>query len=256
MSGLSDTELVQLGEQLADGRRPRVAVRAAGPYGPAGTRATVVSLLAPEVAERVVVRLGADELPFAADELEIPRRRARGAPAEDVPAPRPASTGTRRAAPPPQQAAPKSPAPMAAVPVPALPAPSAPAPAAATEPVPAPRRGRPSRPAPPAASTSTTPPPRRTRSATATAPAFGFTVRFDGSQWTLEASAKGGKRSTPAAVSLAAVRAFADRLDDVEIRRQILAGLDTSRRLAEQRAQQLQAELDEIAVLLAQVEES
>jgi hypothetical protein len=143
---------------------------------------------------------------------------------------------------------------MAAVPVPALPAPSAPA--AATEPVPAPRRGRPSRPAPPGVPTSATPPPRRTRSATPTASAFGFTVRFDGSQWTLEASAKGGKRSTPAAVSLAAVRAFADRLDDVEIRRQILAGLDTSRRLAEQRAQQLQAELDEIAVLLAQVEES
>jgi hypothetical protein len=251
MSGLSDTELAQLGEQLADGRRPRVAVRAAGPYGPAGTRATVVSLLAPEVAERVVVRLGADELPFAADELEIPRRRPRGAPAEEAPAPRPAAKTSGRAAPPPQQAAPTQPASLAAVPVPA-----APAPAAATEPAAAPRRGRPSRPAPPGAPTSATPPPRRTRSATPTVPAFGFTVRFDGAQWTLEASAKGGKRSTPAAVSLAAVRAFADRLDDVEIRRQILAGLDTSRRLAEQRAQQLQAELDEIAVLLAQVEES
>ncbi len=79
-------------------------------------------------------------------------------------------------------------------------------------------------------------------------------MRFSGQAWTYE-STRGGKRSAGKPLSLAAVRAFADRLDDPPLRRELLSAIDLCRSQVQSRAQALRAELERVEVELAELDE-
>ena len=81
-----------------------------------------------------------------------------------------------------------------------------------------------------------------------------MSLRFTGRGWTSESS-RSGKRSKPQPVSLAAMRALAVRLDDVDLRNTIIASLDHCRREVEERAAALRAELEAAEIALAELEE-
>ena len=83
---------------------------------------------------------------------------------------------------------------------------------------------------------------------------FSVSLRFTGKGWTSESS-RGGKRSKPQPVSLAAMRALATRLDDVELRNTIITSLDACRRQVEGRAAVLRAELEAAEIALAELDE-
>lgn len=80
-------------------------------------------------------------------------------------------------------------------------------------------------------------------------------MRFSGQNWSYE-STRGGRRSTSRPLNLAAVRAFADRLDDPSLRRDLQGAIDVSRQQAQARADALRAELERVEVELADLEES
>jgi hypothetical protein len=96
-------------------------------------------------------------------------------------------------------------------------------------------------------------PVRRPRAA-GKVPAFSVTLRFNGTTWTLE-SHRGGKRSKATPANLAAVRAFAERIDDVELRGQIRASLELCRREVAARANALRSELEQAEIFLAELED-
>lgn len=80
------------------------------------------------------------------------------------------------------------------------------------------------------------------------------TMRFNGQAWTYD-STRGGKRSAGKPLSLAAVRGFADRLDDPTLRRDLLAAIDVCRAQVQTRAEALRAELERVEVELAELDE-
>lgn len=196
----------------------------------AGARVAILRVEDPAAGEDcVVVRLGDDELPFAPRELSLrPLRRARRtdvAPAVARPRPQ-----VPAAAPPPV--------------APLRPAAAAPQPAslnAIASPDPAPQE--------PAA------PVRRQRPQRASRPQpLTVTLRFTGAAWTLEHSS-GGRKGAPQPLSPAAVRALADRVDDMQVRATLLAAVEQSRRDAAEQAAALRAQLAVVETVLAELDD-
>jgi hypothetical protein len=246
---LTDADVQTLQQQLAEGQKPKVALLRDSALGPAGTPGVVLTITEPAVGECVIVRVRGDDLPFSADELTWPVRRPRGRPRKEA---TDTKADTKAAAPTPTKptAAPVSPPPPAPPPPPPAPVATpaaAPPPVAAAEPTSA-----------PAASAAPDATPKKTaarRRSAPNAPApFSVSLRFTGKGWTSESS-RSGKRSKPQPVSLAAMRALATRLDDVDLRNTIIASLDHCRRQVEERAASLRAELEAAEIALAELDE-
>jgi hypothetical protein len=208
--------------------------------GAAGTSVPVVGFADPAVGEFISIRLRDDVVPFSPTELSLPVRGPKAS-AEAPPAPAALPLDPPAAARPshPSQGyrpsnEPARPARLVAVPEPqASAAPAAPAPATAPAPAAAKAAGK-----------------RRP----AKGAGMSVTMRFSGQAWTYE-STRGGKRSTGKPLSLAAVRAFADRLDDPSLRRDLLGAIDVCRHQVQTRAEALRAELERVEVELAELDE-
>jgi hypothetical protein len=80
------------------------------------------------------------------------------------------------------------------------------------------------------------------------------TIRFAGKGWTYE-STRAGRKSAARPLNLAAVRAFADRIDDPALRRDLQANIDIARQEAKTKADALRAELERVEVELAELED-
>lgn len=81
-----------------------------------------------------------------------------------------------------------------------------------------------------------------------------MTLRFAGQGWTYE-STRSGRRSAARPLNLAAVRAFADRLDDPALRRDLQGAIDVCRQQVQTRAETLRAELERVEIELADLDE-
>ncbi len=205
--------------------------------GAAGTSVPVVGFADPAVGEFISIRLRDDVVPFSPAELSLPVRGAKptvsaapSLPLDPPAAPARPNHPSQGYRPSNEPVATGRPARLVAVPEPAAAEPAAsPAPAAA--PVKAPAKRRPAK-----------------------GGNLSVTMRFSGQTWTYE-STRGGKRSAGKPLSLAAVRAFADRLDDPSLRRDLLGAIDVCRQQVLTRAETLRAELERVEVELAELEE-
>jgi hypothetical protein len=282
-SALTSTDIGRLRDELADGKRPRIQLRHPSPVGPAGTSGAVVLLQEPAKGEFIVVAVSGDELPFAPEELTWPVRRPRGSAAAKAapktaptsaaktpagPATGSAPTPSRSSAPtrsltsvPPAAVTPPPVASLTASPPPAEAAQVAPTPPVSLAPQAAPvAAARPaktaliSQPEPKLPADPPSPAPARRPRSGSKVPAFSVTLRFNGTTWSME-SHRGGKRSKATPASLAAVRAFAERIDDVELRNQMRASLDLCRREVAARASALREELEQAEIFLAELED-
>ncbi len=214
--------------------------------GAAGTSVPVVGFADPAVGEFISIRLRDDVVPFSPAELSLPVRGPKAAPATDVPASRPLEPPAQPSPRPshPSQGyrpsgEPSRPARLVAVPEPVAAAPQAPA-------APPPPQ------IPPAAASAA--PAKAAKRRPAKGGGMSVTMRFSGQAWTYEAT-RGGKRSAGRPLTLAAVRAFADRLDDPSLRRDLLGAIDVCRQQVQTRAEALRAELERVEVELAELEE-
>ncbi len=241
-AALTDADVALLQERLETGKRPRVMLLVDTALGAAGTSAAVVGFGDPADGEYISVRLRDDVVPFAPTELTMPTRarpsaRAAAEAGVEAPAALPLDTPAPQPAVKPADKAPvKPPARLVAVPdVPAEPKPAPPA----APPAPA-----------PAAAVKTAP----KKSARGRGGSLAVTLRFTGDAWTYETS-RSGKRSSARPLNLAAVRAFADRLDDPTLRRDLQAAIDVCRQQVQTRAQVLRAELEQVEVQLAELDE-
>lgn len=97
---LTDADVASLRAKVQAGEKPRVIVRTASAAVPAGTRGNVVRVGNPSDGEFIVVRLGKDEVPFAANELATTTK-----PSAASVAPVPAPTPKKKTAPPAKKAA-------------------------------------------------------------------------------------------------------------------------------------------------------
>lgn len=241
-----------LRERLAAGKKPRVVLLVDTAVGAKGTSVPVVSFSEPAVGEFITVRLRDDVVPFSPAELSLPVRGRRGgdvasateppvAPAPMKPT-KPAPPTPPTALPLDAPAEPQRPARLVAVPEPQ--------PEAEPEAQPEPADTRAPAKAAAAAPTPARPAPRRS----ARSGGFSVTLRFSGQSWTYE-STRGGRRSSARPLNLAAVRAFADRLDDPALRRDMQGAIDVCRQQAQTRAEVLRAELERVEVELAELDE-
>jgi hypothetical protein len=185
----------------------------------------VVGFGDPADGEFISVRLSDDVVPFSPNELSMPTRGRRTKQVAPVPAPPPPTPAALPLDPPPP------PARLVAVPGPAVPEPAD------------------SEPPPPASKTT----PKASRKPSRGG-SLSVTLRFTGESWTYE-SARGGRRSSARPLNLAAIRAFADRLDDPSLRRDISAAVDICRQQVKTRAEQLRAELERMEIELADLDE-
>ncbi len=262
-SALSEADVALLRERLDSGKRPRVTLLVDTALGSAGTSVAVVSFGEPAEGEFISVRLRDDVVPFSPTELAMPvRGRATATPLPLADAERPAArvqpyegltpapTRPAKAArtsqpahsePPASQ--PASPARLVAVPEPAA-APALPA----AEPVQPKAAATPATPATPPAST------KATSRRPARAGGLSVTVRYGAQGWTYE-STRSGRRSAARPLNLAAIRAFADRLDDPSLRRDLQVAIDVCRDQARTRVETLRAELERVEVELAELDE-
>jgi hypothetical protein len=237
-SALTDTDVSQLRERLEKGGRPRVMLLVDTALGPAGTSVPIVSFEDPAEGEFISVRLRDDVVPFSPSELSLPTRGRRATSA--TPSSTPSSTPP--AAPPAAlpldppldqpMPTPVRPARLVAVPEPPDASPAAEPPNLVSSPAAAKKPGR-----------------KPSRSGT-----LSVTLRFTGQSWTYE-TARGGRRSSARPLNLAAVRAFADRLDDPALRRDLQSAIDICRQQAKTRADELRAELERVEIELADLDE-
>lgn len=224
--GLTDQDVQQLRDQLAEGKRPRVQL--SGSQFAAAPSATVVRIGDPAVdgsdylTVRVKVNGVLDELAFAPAELQLGGRRA----AQAVSEPAPAAKPRRKAAPRPR---PSTPAPV--VPVAA--------PMAATSPV-----------SEPAAIVPSAGRAARRRKPNST-PTVSFTVASTGDSWTVSANrgAKGIVKQVP--VQPGVVTALAELLAQPALREAVAEINQTALSQAQARADQLRAELHRLEAVLA-----
>lgn len=238
---LDDEALNRLRADLATGKRPSLVLLSGGAGMPAGTRGQLVRIDdPPQDAEFLHVKVGGDELPFAPEEVGLPGRRAKAATA---------------AAP---QGAPAVTAPVTKAPEPIL------------EPVRPDRRTRAERvvtpPGTPAAPVAAEPDPalaerpadkpraKRSRSGGGAPPKLTLTLRFADFAWTVETTVA-GRRDKPQPVPLAAVRGFADQLEDQTLRRSLEATVEACRSEAQKKAATLRAELARLETELAALDE-
>jgi hypothetical protein len=239
-TALTDADVALLRERLESGKRPRVMLLVDTALGAAGTSVPVVGFADPAVGEFISIRLRDDVVPFSPAELSLPVR-----------GPKAAATG-----------APGAPASLPLDP-PAQPAPPAQRPSHPSQGYRP--SGEPSRPArlmavpePQATEAETPPAPsapaKAAKKRSARPGGMSVTMRFSGQAWTYE-STRAGKRSAGKPLSLAAVRAFADRLDDPSLRRDLLGAIDVCRHQVQTRAEALRAELERVEVELAELDE-
>jgi hypothetical protein len=254
-SPLSEGDVALLRERLAAGKKPRVVLLVDTAVGAKGTSVPVISFSEPAVGEFISVRLHDDVVPFSPTELSLPVRARRTPEAA-------ATTPPAQSAPPSPAVLPlngptesqteaRRPARLVAVPEPEeTPAdpPKDPPKDKATE-TPEPRQ-TPSANGPAATSASQRRAPRRS----ARSGGFSVTMRFSGRTWSYE-STRGGRRSSARPLNLAAVRAFADRLDDPALRRDLQGAIEVCRQQAQTRAETLRAELEQVEVELAELDE-
>ena len=249
-TALTEADVALLRERLESGKRPRVMLLVDTALGAAGTSVPVVGFEDPAVGEFISIRLRDDVVPFSPAELSLPVRGAKASPS-----PAPASLPL------------ESPAPLSASPRPSHPSegyrPSgaeSSAAARSSEP------SRPSRPArlvavpepeasePPAPAPAEDKPAKAARKRPLRSGAMSVTMRFNGQTWSYD-STRGGKRSTSRPLNLAAVRAFADRLDDPPLRRELLNAINVCRQQVQTRADVLRAELERVEIELAELDE-
>ncbi|MDQ1634388.1 MAG: hypothetical protein QOJ32_1197 [Frankiaceae bacterium] len=246
-SGLDDEALSRLRADLATGKRPSLVLLSGGAGMPAGTRGQLVRIDdPPQDAEFLHVKVGGDELPFAPEEVGLPGRRTKTAASAASPAPAPVVK------------------------------PSAKAPEPILEPVRPDRRTRADRvvtpPPSPAEPTTTAPDPdlaerpvaersadkprakRPARSGGGAPPKLTLTLRFADFAWTVE-TAVAGRRDKPQPVPLAAIRGFADQLEDQTLRRSLEATVEACRSEAQKKAATLRAELARLETELAALDE-
>ncbi len=249
-TALTDADVALLRERLESGKKPRVMLLVDTALGAAGTSVPVVGFADPAVGEFISIRLRDDVVPFSPAELSLPVRGAKAvtaAPPAPLPldapdspprsghpseAYRPTGADAHESARPGKPSGPSRPARLVAVPEPEPQTPSSPA-------------SDPERPQKPAKAAKKRP---------ARTGAMSVTMRFNGQLWTYE-STRGGKRSTGRPLNLAAIRAFADRLDDPPLRRELLSAIDVCRQQVQSRADALRAELERVEVELAELDE-
>jgi hypothetical protein len=258
---LDDAALTRLREDLASGKRPSLVLLSGGAGLAAGSRGQLVRIDdPPQDTEFLHVRVGNDELPFAPEELGLPGRRPKSAPApasavvEAAPASASASAKAARAAEPilePVRPDRRTRAERVVTPPP-TPAEPAVAPADAATP---------DRPASSSASGpasggdgSTAPRAKRSARTTGGPPKITLTLRFAEFGWTVEALVA-GRREKPQPVPLAAIRAFADQLEDQGLRRQLDSTVEACRGEAQKRASSLRAELQRLETELAALDD-
>ncbi|MBV9822845.1 MAG: hypothetical protein JO144_11450 [Actinobacteria bacterium] len=286
-SGLTDEEVSRLRDQLAEGRRPRVAL--SGPQFEAGASGSVIRIGDPAVdgadflTVRVKVNGVTDELAFAPSELSTGRPRATApagkpsrasaprtrrtpapsgagssgvgssgavsagtgsgsVPAETV-ASGTASSGIARSGTAPSGPAPAAPAPSGTAP--AGPAPSAPSRTASAKKAVA-------QPSAPAATTSTPAGSSagRRRKAPA-APTVSVTISSSGAAWSVSASRGARTILKNAPVTPGLVTALADLIDQPGVSEAVAEINEAARQQAQERAEQLRAELSDLEAVLA-----
>lgn len=232
-------DLDQLRERVATGESPIAYLLVDTALAAAGARVAVLRVDGPEAGDDcVLVRLGDDELPFAPHELSLtraPRSRqtAATASANGAASARPrVPTGRSRATPVAQMR------PPVAAPVTTKP----------TSPVPTPPQE--TQPEPPSAPEQ----PRSPRRAAGRPQPLTVTLRFSGTAWTLEHAA-GSRKSIAQPVSPAAVRALADRVDDMALRNTLLTAVEQSRQIAAEHAVALRAQLAAVETVLAEFDD-
>jgi hypothetical protein len=282
---LDETALRRLREDLAAGKRPSLVLLSGGAGLAPGSRGRLLRIDdPPRDAEFLHVRVGNDELPFGPEELALPGRRSRSAGRSEEPGSTNGSPATGKA---------RSPSASTSEPIlePVRPdrrtrsirvtaPPSAPAEPAVPESVDArlagagsagsesagsgssgsgPAASEPSDALPAAAAPAvsatngSTRRPRRSRPA-GSPPKMALTLRFADFGWTVE-TLVAGRRDKAAPVPLAAVRAFADQLEDQALRRHLESTVEACRGEAEKRAQALRAELARLETELAALED-
>jgi hypothetical protein len=237
---LADEQVVQLRDEVAAGRRPRV--RVSGPQFPTGTVGTVLQVGDPStdggdfITVRVKIAGVTDELDFSPRELSMVGRGRAAAPAASPAVKRtPSSPRTRRS-----EGSPVAPAINASG---RLGASRSGVSASRRSPSDTPKRGSsgaPARAEAPAGS------PRRT----ALLPAVTVTIASAGSSWSVTAhrGARVVVKKTP--VSPGVVAAVAALLNQPGVEDAVAAVNDTARGEAEARAEKLRAELAEVEAVL------
>lgn len=267
---LDDAALARLRDDLAAGKRPPLVLLRGGAGLAAGSRCQLVRIDdPPQDAEFLHVKVGNDELPFAPEELGLPGRRARTAGTPESAANGAGSPGASRrngrAAP---AAEPSQPSPATG---PAAVAPRVPEPI--LEPVRPDRRTRaervvtppptPAEPSVPAADPTVAErstddagsKARPRRPARASGPGkITLTLRFAEFGWTVEPLI-GGRRDKPQPVPLAAIRAFADQLEDQALRRQLDSTVEACREEARKKAAALREQLARLETELAALDD-
>jgi hypothetical protein len=234
---LDDAALARLREDLASGKRPALVLLAGGAGLPAGSRGQLVRMdEPPQDAEFLHVRVGNDELPFAPEEVGLPRRRSRTVVRAEPRSPEPILE--------PERPDRRTRSARVVEPPPAPPEPTVPGP----DPVVAERPA-----AEQAGSDVVRKPRRQTRSGGAPAK-ITLTVRFADFAWTVEALVA-GRRDKPQPVPLAAIRAFADQLEDQSLRRQLETTIQACRDEAQKKASALRAELARLETELAALDD-
>jgi hypothetical protein len=222
---LTDDDVADLRARVTAGEKPRVVIRAASAAVPAGTRGNVIRVGKPSAdGEVIVVRLGRDDLPFAPTELGLTTRgKAAAAAAEPAPA-RKAELSRKRTAAARPTATRKTATAAAAAAKPAQTKPAAAKPAA-TKPAPTKRTGG------------------RRGSSRRTSQPLTVTLRFANDAWTVEAQ-RGARRLAKASpLRPGAVKAFADLVDEENVRDALTETVESCRAVVEERAQRLRAEL-------------
>jgi hypothetical protein len=269
-TGLDAAAVAALQARLDEGKKPRVAL--SGPQFPDGVATGTVVRIGDEASDgadfitvRVTVNGVADELAFAPNELELPRRGSKAAPpSARATANRPAApratgstanrstanrnTANRSAAP----ARPADTAQPASQPSPQSASPTSPAPSVlpATTAASTSASAKQSRPAAPAAAPSARRPAPARKKAGA-APVITLTVTSSGASWSVsgQRGAKSVAKSVPIAPGV--ITAIAELLAVQAISAAVAEVNETALAEAEERAARLRAELAELDAVLA-----
>ncbi|HEX8767034.1 MAG TPA: hypothetical protein VF714_01615 [Jatrophihabitans sp.] len=251
-SGLTEDDVARLRSQLGEGRRPRVAL--SGPQFEAGASGSVVRIGDPAVdgadflTVRVKVNGVSDELAFAPGELSM----GRGTRTAAAGSARGGSAGGRTRTAQPRAAATKpsaSDSPAAKQPAPTPPAESGASPTAANTTLAGstpPARSSPGGSTTPASTAAS----GRRRKAPA-APAVSVTISSSGAAWSVSASRGARTITKNVPVAPGVVTAIADLLGQDGLSEAVAEINETARLQAEQRAEQLRAELSDLEAVLA-----
>lgn len=248
--GLSTSDLEQIRDTLAAGRKPKVVfTEAAGQI--AGQWGQVVRLTDPELSEEwVVVRFGKDELPFSPTDLVIAPKTASvrrvpavPSPREEITVPALSTVDDSAAVSPDEEPATLSPDPAPVTP----PAPSpdgVPGPAAVADPDTPPARGASKVAAAKKAAKPKAP------------PGLTVTVTYADGEWTVAANQGAKPLAKPYLIKPAEALRMVAMLDVPGVHEAVEEIVSAARAEAEKEAERLRSELAEIEARLAELRES